>query len=53
MQHVKRDTQTKAINTGTLLEQTLGGGAIEMRFKHKDTYRCKKCGYEKTYKSKS
>lgn len=53
MQHVKRETQTKAINTGTLLEQTLGGGAIEMRFKHKDTYRCKKCGYEKTYKSKS
>jgi len=53
MEHIKRDTKSKTINTGSLLEQTLGGGTIKIRFKHKDTYRCKKCGHENNYKSKS
>ncbi|MDX1902922.1 MAG: hypothetical protein SFU27_02090 [Thermonemataceae bacterium] len=53
MEYIRRDTHSKTINTGTFTEQMLGGAAVEMRFKHKDTYRCKKCGYENKYKSKS
>ena len=53
MEHIRRDTHSTTINTGTFTEQLLGGGNVEMRFKHRDTYRCKKCGYESKYKSKS
>jgi len=53
MVHQRRDTQSRTINTGTLMEQALGGGNIKTRFKHRDFYRCKHCGYERKYKSKS
>ncbi|WP_448530498.1 hypothetical protein [Raineya sp.] len=53
MEHVKRDTRTRAVNTGTFVEQMLGSGNVEMRFKYVDYYRCKKCGYETKYKYKS
>lgn len=52
MEHIRRDTRTTTINTGTFTEQILGGGNVEMRFRHTDIYRCKKCGYETKYKSK-
>lgn len=53
MKHQRRDTHGKAINTGTFMDQALGGGTIKTRFKHRDIYRCKTCGYERKYKSKS
>jgi hypothetical protein len=53
MEHIKRNVQTRTINTGTLVEQMLGSGEVEMRFKYVDYYRCKKCGHETKYKYKS
>lgn len=51
MEHIRRDTQSKIINTGTFTDELLGGGSVKTRFKNKDTYRCKKCGYKNIYKS--
>lgn len=53
MEHVRRDTRIRTVNTGTFTEQLLGGGNVEMRFRYTDFYRCKKCGYETKYKYKS
>lgn len=53
MEHIRRDTHSRTINTGTFTEQLLGGGEIKIRLKHKDTYRCKKCGHTKSYKFKN